>query len=51
MTDKVRALNLSNTVAIMVYEALRQQNYNSLLFDEPDDVGHKGDHFIEDYEE
>lgn len=51
MTDKVRALNLSNTVAIMVYEALRQQNYNNLLFDEPDDVGHKGDHFIEDYEE
>lgn len=35
MTDKVRALNVSNTVAIMVYEALRQQDYNSLLFDEP----------------
>ena len=51
MTDKVRALNLSNTVAIMVYEALRQQNYNDLLFDEPDDEGHKGNHFIEDYEE
>ena len=50
MTDKVRALNLSNTVAIMVYEALRQQNYNDLLRDEPDDIGHKGDHFIEDYE-
>ncbi len=50
MTDKVRALNLSNTVAIMVYEALRQQDYNDLLRDEPDDVGHKGDHFIEDYE-
>ena len=51
MTNKVRALNLSNTVAIMVYEALRQQNYNDLLFDEPYDIGHKGDHFIEDYEE
>lgn len=51
MTDKVRALNLSNTVAIMVYEALRQQNYNDLLRDEPDDIGHKGDHFIEDYNE
>ena len=50
MTDKVRALNLSNTVAIMVYEALRQQNYNDLLRDEPDDSGHKGNHFIEDYE-
>lgn len=47
MTDNVRALNLSNTVAIMVYEALRQQNYRDLLFDEP----HKGNHFLEDYEE
>ena len=35
MTDKVRALNVSNTVAIMVYDALRQQNYEGLLFDEP----------------
>ena len=51
MTDKVRALNLSNTVAIMVYEALRQQDYNDLLREEPEDSGHKGNHFIEDYEE
>ena len=43
MTDNVRALNLSNTVAIMTYEALRQQNYNDLLRDEP----HKGNSFIE----
>lgn len=50
MTDKVRALNLSNTVAIMVYEALRQQDYNDLLRDEPSDIGHKGNHFIEDFE-
>lgn len=35
MTDKVRALNVSNTVAIMVYEVLRQQNYNDLLLEEP----------------
>ena len=35
MTDKVRALNLSNCVAIMVYEVLRQQGYNDLLFEEP----------------
>lgn len=35
MTDKVRALNLSNCVAIMVYEVLRQQNYNNLLTEEP----------------
>ncbi len=35
MTDKVRALNVSNSVAIMLYEALRQQNYPGLLFEEP----------------
>ena len=27
MTDKVRSLNLSNTAAILIYEALRQQYY------------------------
>lgn len=42
MTSNVRALNLSNTVAIMVYEALRQQNYRDLLFEEP----HKSKDFI-----
>ncbi len=46
MTDKVRALNLSNSVAIVLYEALRQRNYEDLLLEEP----HKGNHFIEDYE-
>ncbi len=35
MSKNVRSLNLSNTVAIMLYEALRQQNYEGLLFDEP----------------
>lgn len=35
MTNKVRALNLSNCVAIMVYEVLRQQDYNDLLREEP----------------
>lgn len=35
MTKDVRALNLSNTVAIAVYEALRQQDYNDLLYYEP----------------
>ena len=34
MTDKVRALNVSNSVAIMVYEVLRQQDYRDLLRDE-----------------
>ena len=47
MTDNVRSLNLSNTVAIMTYEALRQQNYNDLLRDEP----HKSKNFIEEFEE
>ena len=42
MSKNVRSLNLSNTVAIVVYEALRQQNYNDLLFDEP----HKSKDFI-----
>jgi len=44
MTDKVRALNLSNTVAIMVYEALRQQDYLDLLRTEP----FKGENYIEE---
>lgn len=35
MTDKVRALNVSNSVEIMLYEVLRQQNYPGLLFEEP----------------
>ena len=43
MTDKVRALNLSNSAAIVIYEALRQQNYNDLLREEP----HKGADFLE----
>ena len=33
--DKIRALNLSNCVAIMVFEALRQQNYPNLLMEDP----------------
>ena len=43
MTDKVRALNVSNSVAIMVYEVLRQQNYNNLFTYEP----HKDIDFLE----
>ena len=42
MTSNVRALNVSNAVAICVYEALRQRNYENLLFDEP----HKDKDFI-----
>ena len=43
MTSNVRALNLSNCAALVIYEALRQQNYNELLFDEP----HKGSDYLE----
>ncbi len=35
MNSNIRALNLSNSVAIMVYEVLRQQNYRDLLRYEP----------------
>lgn len=31
MNDNIRALNVSNSVAIMIYEVLRQQDYNDLL--------------------
>ncbi len=43
MSENVRALNLSNCCAIVIYEVLRQQNYNDLLFDEP----HKGQDYLE----
>lgn len=43
MTDKVRALNVSNSVAIVIYEALCQQDYNDLLREEP----HKGADYLE----
>lgn len=43
MTDKVRALNLSNCAAIVLYEVLRQQDYRDLLRTEP----HKGADYLE----
>ena len=43
MTDNVRALNLSNSAAIVIYEVLRQQDYNDLLKEEP----HKGADYLE----
>ena len=43
MTDNVRALNVSNSVAIVIYEVLRQHNYNDLLLEEP----HKGSDYLE----
>lgn len=43
MNSNIRALNLSNSVAIGVYEVLRQQNYRDLLFTEP----FKGEDYLE----
>lgn len=43
MNKNIRALNLSNSVAIMVYEVLRQQNYRNLLRTEP----FKGENYLE----
>lgn len=34
MSENVRALNVSNCVAICTYEVLRQKNYEGLLFDD-----------------
>ena len=47
MTSNVRSLNLSNCVAIVLYEVLRQQDYRDLLRMEP----HKGEDFLEKYSE
>ena len=35
ISDNIRALNLSNCVALVTYEALRQQNFNNLLTYDP----------------
>ena len=44
MTSNVRALNLSNCVAIVTYEVLRQQDFNDLLRKEP----HKSENYLEE---
>lgn len=44
MSEKVRALNLSNCVAIVAYEVLRQQDYPTLSKVEVQ----KGEHFLEE---
>jgi tRNA (cytidine/uridine-2'-O-)-methyltransferase len=36
MSENVRSMNLSNVAAILIYETLRQQNYNDLSTYEPD---------------
>ena len=44
MTENLRSLNLSNCVAIVVYEVLRQQDYRNLIRHEVQ----KGENFLED---
>lgn len=46
MVHNARSLNLGNCTAIMVYEALRQQNYPNLSFSEQ----LKGEDFLENYQ-
>ena len=43
-SENIRALNLSNCVALVTYEALRQQNYPNLLKEDP----FKGKKYIEE---
>ena len=42
-SDNIRALNLSNCVALVTYEALRQQNFPNLLLNDP----FKGNDYLE----
>ncbi|CCV64638.1 Putative tRNA (cytidine/uridine-2\'-O-)-methyltransferase [Alteracholeplasma palmae J233] len=46
-TDKVRSLNLSNTVAIVLFEVLRQFDFNGLIDHEPDTL--KGTDFLDQF--
>ena len=44
INDNIRSLNLSNCVAIMLFEVLRQQDYRNLLRTEP----FKGENYLEE---
>jgi tRNA (cytidine/uridine-2'-O-)-methyltransferase len=46
-TDKVRSLNLSNAVAIVCFEALRQFDYPNLIKEEPETL--KGKDFLKQF--
>lgn len=46
-TDKVRSLNLSNSVSIILYEAMRQNNFLGLEESEPETL--KGKDFLNQY--
>ena len=47
MSDSVRALNVSNACAIIIYEALRQQGFPNLSLFEPENFKGKN-HLLED---
>ena len=36
--DKIRSLNISNVAAVVIFEALRQQDYNDLSRYEPESL-------------
>ncbi|MDD2519237.1 MAG: tRNA (cytidine(34)-2'-O)-methyltransferase [Bacilli bacterium] len=44
INDNIRALNLSNSVAIMLFEVLRQQDFKDLLVYDP----FKGEHYLDE---
>lgn len=46
-TDKVRSLNLSNSVAIVAYEAHRQLNFEGLIMHEPESL--KGEDYLDQF--
>lgn len=48
MNEHVRSLNVANCATVLLYEALRQQNFPGLLSEEPeaDDKGFKGKDWI-----
>ncbi len=48
-TDKIRALNLSNCVAMILYYCVAQLDYKDLLTHEPDK--YKGEFFLDNYKE
>ena len=48
-TDKIRSLNLSNCVAMVLFYAMSQLNYPDLIRHEPDTF--KGENFIDNYKE
>lgn len=45
MNDQIRSLNLANTVCVLIYEVLRQQDYHGLFKNEPESL--KGPDWLE----